>query len=132
MKKIDKQRAASDTAAVNAKFGGDSAPIKKVDATAGALDKPTPELKQSFSQTFRAARNDPEAMKRGTFTWNGKSFSTKMASEMGSKPAAKPAPKPQAQNTTPAKPTPKPAASTLSASSSSDEDRKSTRLNSSH
>lgn len=50
-----------------------------------------PAAKQSFSAAFAAARKDPEAMKRGTFTYNGKSFTTKLASEK------KAAPKPTAK-----------------------------------
>lgn len=45
---------------------------------------------QSFSQAFRAARNELGAGK--TFTWQGKSYSTNMAGEGASKPKATSAP----------------------------------------
>jgi hypothetical protein len=37
--------------------------------------------REAFNAAFRAARNDPAAMKRGTFTFGGKSYTTKMAGE---------------------------------------------------
>ena len=37
--------------------------------------------REAFNAAFRAARKDPAAMKRGTFTFNGEKFSTKMAGE---------------------------------------------------
>lgn len=43
---------------------------------------------QTFKEAFRAARKDPNAMKRGTFTWQGKSYTTKLASEGKSAPKA--------------------------------------------
>lgn len=46
-----------------------------------------PKKAMTFAEAFRAARKDPEAMKRGTFTYGGKSFSTKMAGEGGKKAA---------------------------------------------
>ena len=48
-----------------------------------------PKKAMTFAEAFRAARKDPEAMKRGTFTYGGKSFSTKMAGEGGKKAAPK-------------------------------------------
>jgi hypothetical protein len=48
------------------------------------------EKKQSFGEAFKAARSSGES----TFTWNGKSYGTKLASE--TKPAAKPTPKVEA------------------------------------
>lgn len=41
---------------------------------------------QTFKQAFAAARKNPEAMKAGKFTWNGKSFSTALASEKKTTP----------------------------------------------
>ena len=40
-----------------------------------------PARAQTFGEAFKAARKDPEAMKRGTFTWGGKTYTTKMAGE---------------------------------------------------
>jgi len=37
--------------------------------------------REEFNEAFRAARKDPEAMKRGVFTFKGEKFSTKMAGE---------------------------------------------------
>jgi hypothetical protein len=47
-----------------------------------------PQKAPSFAEAFRAARKDPEAMKRGNFTFGGKSYSTKMAGEGVKRPAA--------------------------------------------
>ena len=41
----------------------------------------------SFGAAFAAARKNPEAMKAGKFTWNGKSFSTALASDKKVAPA---------------------------------------------
>jgi hypothetical protein len=99
------------------------APTAKITDTLGAITAPKSGIKpkttrEAFNEAFRAARNDPAAMKRGNFTFNGEKFSTKMASE-GRKapaPAAKtPAPAAPAKTTppaTPAKTTPKPVATT--------------------
>jgi hypothetical protein len=73
---------------------------------------PTPKLKTapvSFAGAFRAARKDKGA--GSTFTWNGKSYSTNMASD---KPAA---PKPAARSTSSS--APKPAARSTSSSAPS-------------
>lgn len=81
-------------------------PLSSVDTT-GGKSKPS-----SFKEAFAAARKNPEAMKAGKFTWNGKSYSTAIAGEKkappkrtgaGKAPAGKPgAGKPD----TPAKVTP--------------------------
>lgn len=69
----------------------------------------------SFSEAFRAARNDPSKPK--TFTWRGKSYTTEMAGEKpaakASTPTAKPAataptPKPGRFSTAPSNRTPAP------------------------
>ena len=63
-----------------------------------------PQKAPTFAEAFRAARKDPEAMKRGSFTWGGKTYTTKMAGEGAKRPAA---------SSSTAKPTEaKPAAST--------------------
>lgn len=74
---------------------------------------PTPKS-QSFKEAFAAARKNPEAMKAGKFTWDGKSYSTALA---GEKPkatrstSARAAPaKATPAKATPAKATPAPAA----------------------
>jgi hypothetical protein len=61
-------------------------PTGKVTDTLGALTAPKSGIKpqttrEAFNAAFRAARKDPEAMKRGVFTFNGEKFSTKMAGE---------------------------------------------------
>ncbi len=50
-----------------------------------------PKKAPSFAEAFRAARKDPEAMKRGTFTWGGKSYTTKMAGESPKRSGTAPA-----------------------------------------
>jgi hypothetical protein len=72
------------------KFGADK-PVAKAEpakttapAAAPAVEtaKAKPQsTREAFNAAFRAARNDPTAMKRGTFTFNGTSYSTKMAGE---------------------------------------------------
>lgn len=47
-----------------------------------------PQKAPTFAEAFRAARKDPEAMKRGSFTWGGKTYTTKMAGEGAKRPAA--------------------------------------------
>jgi hypothetical protein len=88
------------------------APIKAPDMSKIDVGS-TPKLKMSFGEAFRAARKDKGA--GSTFTWNGKSYSTNMASD---KPAA---PKPAARSTTSSAPSsaPKPAAPKSIASASS-------------
>lgn len=44
-----------------------------------------PQKAQTFAEAFKAARKDPN--NKGTFTWFGKSYSTKMAGEGGGKAA---------------------------------------------
>lgn len=61
-------------------------PTGKVTDTLGAITAPKSGIKpqttrEAFNAAFRAARKDPEAMKRGVFTFNGEKFSTKMAGE---------------------------------------------------
>jgi hypothetical protein len=56
------------------------------------------EKTQTFGEASRAARKNPDAMKRGTFTWQGKSYTTKPASEGTSSP------KPAAGKSTPSSP----------------------------
>lgn len=51
-----------------------------------------PKKAQTFGEAFRAARKDPEAMKKGVFTFGGKSYTTKLASEGAKRPAATSAP----------------------------------------
>jgi hypothetical protein len=81
------------------KFGADKPAAKtepaKTTAPAAAPAAETAKAKpqttrEAFNAAFRAARNDPAAMKRGTFTFGGKSYTTKMAGE-GRKPVQKPA-----------------------------------------
>ena len=60
--------------------------IKADDAIKAAV---APQKAPSFAEAFRAARKDPEAMKRGNFTFGGKSFSTNMVGEGAKKPAPK-------------------------------------------
>jgi len=67
--------------------------------TAKAKPKTT---REEFNAAFRAARNDPAAMKRGTFTFRGTSYSTKMAGE-GRKPVQKAAATPVKASATPVK-----------------------------
>jgi hypothetical protein len=72
------------------KFGADK-PVAKAEpvkttapAVAPAVEtaKAKPQTtREAFNAAFRAARKDPAAMKRGTFTFNGEKFSTKMAGE---------------------------------------------------
>jgi hypothetical protein len=72
------------------KFGADK-PVAKAEpvkttapAAAPAVEtaKAKPQTtREAFNAAFRAARKDPAAMKRGTFTFNGEKFSTKMAGE---------------------------------------------------
>jgi hypothetical protein len=74
------------------RFGADkpaatpAAPPAKTTAPAAAPAAETAKAKpqsrrEAFNEAFRAARKDPEAMKRGVFTFNGEKFSTKMAGE---------------------------------------------------
>lgn len=76
----DVDKALANIGSVKPDMKDDGAELKA--ATAG-------KKAQTFSEAFRAARKDPEAMKRGTFTWFGKSYSTKMAGEGGKSAAAK-------------------------------------------
>jgi hypothetical protein len=62
------------------------AAAEKAPTTAAAPAPETAKAKpksrrEEFNEAFRAARKDPEAMKRGVFTFNGEKFSTKMAGE---------------------------------------------------
>jgi hypothetical protein len=68
-----------------------SEPTKAPEAKPAAPEKKAEP--KSFGEAFRAARNNPEAMKRGNFTWNGKSYSTAMRGE--SKPVTGGRGKPQ-------------------------------------
>jgi hypothetical protein len=73
------------------KFGADkpvaaAEPIKaSVPAAAAATpvaEKAKPKsTREEFNAAFREARNDPAAMKRGTFTFKGTTYTTKMAGE---------------------------------------------------
>ena len=72
------------------RFGADkpaaAAEPAKASAPAAAA---TPEVakakpkttREEFNEAFRAARNDPAAMKRGNFTFKGTTYTTKMAGE---------------------------------------------------
>lgn len=51
-----------------------------VKASEPAKAKPK-STREEFNAAFRAARNDPAAMKRGTFTFKGTTYTTKMAGE---------------------------------------------------
>jgi hypothetical protein len=94
------------------KFGADK-PVAKAEpvkttapaaAPAAETAKAKPKSRrEEFNEAFRAARNDPDAMKRGVFTFKGEKFTTNMAGE-GRKPVRKPVQKP-VQKSTPA-PTP--------------------------
>lgn len=86
------------------------ADVDKALANIGASTKPdmkggdeelkaavAPKKAQSFSEAFKAARKDPN--NKGTFTWFGKSYSTKMAGEGGSKAATPKASTPKVATT---------------------------------
>ena len=72
------------------KFGADK-PAAKIEPTkttapaaapAAEPAKAKPQTtREAFNAAFRAARNDPAAMKRGTFTFGGKSYTTNIAGE---------------------------------------------------
>jgi hypothetical protein len=69
----DKPTAAADPAKAEL-----AAQVAAAPEAAKAKPKTT---REEFNAAFRAARNDPAAMKRGTFTFRGTSYSTKMAGE---------------------------------------------------
>jgi hypothetical protein len=84
------------------KFGADkpaaAAEPAKASAPAAAA---TPEVakakpkttREEFNEAFRAARNDPAAMKRGNFTFKGTTYTTKMAGEGARRTVTADAPK---------------------------------------
>lgn len=81
---------------------GSTRPEIKVDETIKAAV--APQKAPSFAEAFRAARKDPEAMKRGTFTFGGKSYTTKLAGEGAKKPAtARPSTPARSSAATPAR-----------------------------
>ena len=92
------------------KFGADKPAADPAKAALAAQVAAAPEAakakpkttREEFNAAFRAARNDPAAMKRGTFTFRGTSYSTKMAGE-GRKPVQKAAATPAKAPATPAK-----------------------------
>ena len=70
------------------RFGADkpAAAAEPAKASAPVAAAETPKAKpkttrEEFNAAFRAARNDPAAMKRGTFTFKGTTYTTKMAGE---------------------------------------------------
>lgn len=84
------------TADVNKALSNISASTPKPDMKADGAELKAavaPQKAPTFAEAFRAARKDPEAMKRGSFTWGGKSYTTKMAGEGAKRPAAASAPK---------------------------------------
>lgn len=98
----DKLRKFRKDSYVEKRFGKDinistkeDAPLKKDMSAAEtkAVEKVKPgTATQTFKEAFAAARKSPEAMKAGKFTWNGKSYSTALASEKKAapvRPAAK-------------------------------------------
>jgi hypothetical protein len=101
----------------------DTGPVGKITDTLGAITAPKSDIKpksrrEEFNEAFRAARKDPEAMKRGVFTFNGEKFSTKMAGEgrRATPPAAaKNNPPAAAKNNPPAAAAKAPAAATPAA-----------------
>jgi hypothetical protein len=92
------------------KFGADKPAADPAKAALAAQIAAAPEAakakpkttREEFNAAFRAARNDPAAMKRGTFTFRGTSYSTKMAGE-GRKPVQKAAATPVKAPATPVK-----------------------------
>jgi hypothetical protein len=126
-------RAAERTAESNLtktrKFGAPKAatveaPTSKVLDSLPALTAPKSGIKpkttrEEFNEAFRAARNDPAAMKRGNFTFRGTTYTTKVAGEgpkrtVTANPTStnKGATTPAAKTPTPAAKTPTPAAKT--------------------
>jgi len=72
------------------RFGADKpAAAAEPAKTPAATPAATPEVakakpkttREEFNEAFRAARNDPAAMKRGTFTFRGTTYTTKVAGE---------------------------------------------------
>lgn len=123
----DKLRKFRKDSYVEKRFGKDinistkeDAPLKKDMSAAEtkAVEKAKPgAAKQTFKEAFAAARKSPEAMKAGKFTWNGKSYSTALASEKKAAPTpvrrAAPAPTPATKRST----TPAPASKQVEAPS---------------
>jgi len=70
------------------RFGADK-PTAAAQPAATPAAAATPEVakaksqttREAFNEAFRAARNDPATMKRGTFTFRGASYTTKVAGE---------------------------------------------------
>ena len=71
----------SRTSVMDAMVAKNAEPIKTSTDTS-SLKKPSiARPGASFKEAFAAARKNPEAMKAGKFTWNGKSFSTAVKGE---------------------------------------------------
>lgn len=78
----------SRTSVMDAMVAKNAEPIKTSTDTS-SLKKPSiARPGASFKEAFAAARKNPEAMKAGKFTWNGKSFSTAVKGEGTTKQAA--------------------------------------------